>query len=789
MSILTTTAMPRKSVFINYLAFLYSIIILALPFSLHAEKQRQQLDVLAIHSYHQDYPWTESQYGTYKDRLVELLPAYSVNFSTEYLNTKRISPSEEYKTSFFKYIREKYNNNEPDLIYVTDDNALKFVISNTRQSAWKTPVVFSGINNTDFNPEGHGRLVAGVFEVKDVHSSIHLANLIGENNSKIIFIGDGGTTDGAIKNLISNGVYENNNLDIVHVSDTSLDTLIEEINTIGDGIIILTTVGRVRDSNGDLLELKSIIEAITNTGKKVLVMEDSYLFPGVLGGYVTSSHVQGKTAAQISERIVRGKPPRNPGKHASELILSLPDAKRLGIDINKGILSKARLINLPISLTDRYPALLKWLLWFVAILILILFVFIFNSRHKSRLLKEQYTDPVTCLPNRVKLLSDIKKSAAPCLSIIDINNFKSINNLYGLGVGDHLLKLLGEKLRRNVDRKYLLYRIGGNQFAILNKDHNVFSEYCFDIKTLLNNIQNDRYQVDELDISLTLTAGIIDSNEREFLIPQAEQALQQAKDNNKDYIVLEKHEQDTDRYKKNILWAQKLNKALIDSRIVPYYQPIVCNKTKQIYKYEALARLVDDGKIVPPAVFMEAAKTTRQYSTLTKMMIEKTFKAVADVPVSISVNFSVDDIKNEDTIAFFKEKLDEYHVADKVIVELTESEGIENYTEVAEFISDIKKLGCRVAIDDFGTGYSNFTHLIHLNVDYLKIDGSIIQNILLDKNAEIVARTLVQFARQLEIETIAEFVDSEEILNKVTELDIDYSQGYFLGKPNEILMH
>ncbi|MCK5662706.1 MAG: EAL domain-containing protein, partial [Thiotrichaceae bacterium] len=110
-----------------------------------------------------------------------------------------------------------------------------------------------------------------------------------------------------------------------------------------------------------------------------------------------------------------------------------------------------------------------------------------------------------------------------------------------------------------------------------------------------------------------------------------------------------------------------------------------------------------------------------------------------------------------------------------------------NYHQVADFIKQIKKMGCRVAIDDFGTGYSNFTHLIHLNVDYLKIDGSIIQNMIEDRNAEIVAKTIVDFASQLGIETIAEFVDSQIILDKVTELGIDYSQGSFLGKPERKL--
>jgi len=152
-------------------------------------------------------------------------------------------------------------------------------------------------------------------------------------------------------------------------------------------------------------------------------------------------------------------------------------------------------------------------------------------------------------------------------------------------------------------------------------------------------------------------------------------------------------------------------------------------------------------------------------------------------PISISLNFTVEDIRNHETVRFFKDKLSEYNVADRVVVELIESEGIENYEEVSRFIAEIKALGCRVAIDDFGTGYSNFTHLMHLNADYLKIDGSIIKRINDDRNSELVTRTLVDFARRLGMETVAEYVHSQAVQDKVVALGVDYSQGFFLGKP------
>ena len=142
--------MHRIKLKINKLNLLLYIVSFMLIQPLYAADLRQPLDVLAIHSYHQDYPWTESQYNAYKTQLIKLLPEYSINFSTEYLDTKRITPSSTYRHFFFDYISKKYKKNNPDLIYVTDDNALSFILSGHQKSSWAIPVVFSGINNTGF---------------------------------------------------------------------------------------------------------------------------------------------------------------------------------------------------------------------------------------------------------------------------------------------------------------------------------------------------------------------------------------------------------------------------------------------------------------------------------------------------------------------------------------------------------------------------------------------------------------------------------------------------------------
>ncbi|MCK4875427.1 MAG: EAL domain-containing protein, partial [Sulfurimonas sp.] len=133
------------------------------------------------------------------------------------------------------------------------------------------------------------------------------------------------------------------------------------------------------------------------------------------------------------------------------------------------------------------------------------------------------------------------------------------------------------------------------------------------------------------------------------------------------------------------------------------------------------------------------------------------------------------------------QKIKKHNVANKIIFEILESEDIENYEEISLFIKEMKKLGCRIAIDDFGSGYSNFEHLLQLNIDYIKIDGTLIKNLDKDKNAQVVVQTIVDFAKRLDILTVAEFVHNEAVHIKVKNLKIDRTQGFFLAEPQDYI--
>ena len=154
-----------------------------------------------------------------------------------------------------------------------------------------------------------------------------------------------------------------------------------------------------------------------------------------------------------------------------------------------------------------------------------------------------------------------------------------------------------------------------------------------------------------------------------------------------------------------------------------------------------------------------------------------------DRPDEFSINLAYEDIADPDTMTFIKDKLVEYGLAKRAVFEILESEIIRNYERADGFVKEFQALGCKIAIDDFGSGYSNFEHLLRLKVDIIKIDGSLIRVLDSDPSAAILTEGIVNFARKLNMQTVAEFVHSDSVQRRVKDLGIDYSQGYFIGEP------
>ncbi|MEA2073263.1 MAG: EAL domain-containing protein [Campylobacterota bacterium] len=409
-------------------------------------------------------------------------------------------------------------------------------------------------------------------------------------------------------------------------------------------------------------------------------------------------------------------------------------------------------------------------------------------QHQDELTNMLYVDSLTNLQNRNALLKDLEDGPKLSATLINIDNFSHINNLYGENFGDRVLAEFSNLLYKRVkdDMNSKLYRLSGDEFIIVSTE--VDSEKVMqEAKRLLEQNNSNPIIVDEQQILLSLTIGI-SLEENAQLLTTANMAIIAARKEFKDIKVYTKELSLNDEYENNLKWIKEIKDAIEEDRITMFYQPIIDNAGHGVKKYETLIRLIDKkGHIVTPYYFLEIAKKAKLYKQLTKIVIKKSFEAFKDNDYEFSINITVDDILDNDINNYIVQTVEQYNISDRVIFEIVESESIENFDVIERFISMIKSYGCRISIDDFGTGYSNFEHLMRLQADFIKIDGSIIKEITKDKRSALITSVIVAFAKEMNIQTIGEFVETKEINDKLVTLGVDKSQGYYFDKPKATL--
>jgi diguanylate cyclase (GGDEF)-like protein len=396
------------------------------------------------------------------------------------------------------------------------------------------------------------------------------------------------------------------------------------------------------------------------------------------------------------------------------------------------------------------------------------------------------TDAITDLPNRIMLIDRLPQSEDVTLAIINLDRFNDINEIYGVNAGDILLAVYAKWLMTKIDEKIFLCKLSSDEYAILFDKHISFQECKTFIDELIISTAKEKFLINEIEVSLSITVGIATGIER--IIEHATAALKRAKVSRQPCEVYVK-QSSTLEYENNIIRYKTIKEAIEQSRVIPVFQPIVDNKTGKIMKYEALIRIVNEDKtLMSPFLFLEFAKKTRLYGQLTKIMIQKSFEKLKTSPVPISINLSTEDLLNIELADYIENLILTDQIGSKVIFEILESEGIDNYSQVHSFIERFQALGCRFAIDDFGAGYSNFDHLLKLNIDILKIDASLIKNLPYDKNAQLFVQHINDFTHKIGLETVAEFVSDEAIFEIVKEIGIDFSQGYYFYEPSAELV-
>jgi len=401
-----------------------------------------------------------------------------------------------------------------------------------------------------------------------------------------------------------------------------------------------------------------------------------------------------------------------------------------------------------------------------------------------------YIDQLTNLYNHISLQDNIHKKSEKQLILIDINEFSDINDMYGSDSGNKVLKKVADIVSKTANANNMTsYRIASDVFVLMMESKFINTEK---IEKLLIEL---REKITSLDFVIesyndTFHINVTQSvaHGQDDVLEHAYMALRYAKKNHLDYIAFSDAVDSSVQTARTFVLKKNIFHALYNDGIIPHFQPIT-NSYKKIVKYEALVRMkcMESDRLISPLEFLPVAIKYGSYPKITKIMIETSLSFFENRDEQVSINLLPSDIQNKDIIQLITQKIKAYPKPERIIFEIVEQDGIEDYSYMNKFIDKIHSMGAKIAIDDFGTGYSNFKHILELNPDYIKIDGSLVKNILNDEKSKILVKSIVDFSHALNIKVIAEYVEDEKIFKLLKTLNVDEFQGYYFGKPKEMI--
>jgi len=442
--------------------------------------------------------------------------------------------------------------------------------------------------------------------------------------------------------------------------------------------------------------------------------------------------------------------------------------------------------NIYLSVVDTLSPIeqLSFYISIFMVIMLVLSYILFFMYFKTR--KRGFIDPLTKAYNRQYLNTFLETNSLKNyhLMMLDLDHFKRINDNFGHDVGDVVLRTTVQEIYSNIRTEDILIRFGGEEFILL-----IYKKDIETSLTLANRIRQALKKrtiyVDKNEVTMSISIGInpypSHAKNIEEAIKIADEQLYLAKSMGRDRVEVSDKKQS--QVSKRISDVQN---AIDDGRIRCAYQPIYNNKNLDLIKYEILIRMEDkNGSIVAPMEFLPYVKHTQVYINLTKIVLDNAIKVLEENRFNISVNIDLQDILNDDIVSLLKERFENKpELAKRLTLEILEHEGISDFKLIKSRLQVLKDLGFLIAIDDFGSGYANFRYLVDLDIDILKIDGSIIKNIDKDKSIHSIVHAIVSFSKSLGIKTVAEQVETKEELDTIIELGIDHTQGYYLAKPS-----
>ncbi|HEX3397036.1 MAG TPA: EAL domain-containing protein, partial [Steroidobacteraceae bacterium] len=440
-------------------------------------------------------------------------------------------------------------------------------------------------------------------------------------------------------------------------------------------------------------------------------------------------------------------------------------------------------------------------------------VLVFHDVSEARELNRRLSyhashDVLTGLVNRREFESRMERAlksakareTSYALCVLDLDQFKIVNDTCGHSAGDALLGQVGALLKSKVRWRDTLARLGGDEFGILLESCSL-DEAMRTAEALREAVRNFKFTWEERTFRLGASIGVVpisaDNADVAAVLSAADSACQAAKEAGRNRVhSFEENDIDLMRRRREMQWAARINNALEEGRFELFRQTIMpLQKAEAGAHYELLLRMRDEaGKIVGPDNFMTAAERYGITPSIDRWVIENAFRwlvSEADEREKLtmcSINLSGQSLGDDKFLPYV---IDQFHRsgldATKICFEITETAAIASFSQANRFIQALKELGCKFALDDFGTGLSSFGYLKHFPVDYLKIDGSFVKEILHDPIDREMVRSINEIGHLTGKQTIAEFAENQEIINMLQSLGVDYAQGYGVSQPQRVL--
>ncbi|MBC8122570.1 MAG: EAL domain-containing protein [Gemmatimonadaceae bacterium] len=391
------------------------------------------------------------------------------------------------------------------------------------------------------------------------------------------------------------------------------------------------------------------------------------------------------------------------------------------------------------------------------------------------------------------------------LCFLDIDQFRIVNDICGHRAGDELLRQITALLIAHLQASDTLARLGGDEFGLLLFECSPESARQF-IEHLLERMSRFRFSWEGNNFTIGASVGVVAIDRAHMLdnlLSAANVACAQAKNTGRNRVCIwQPDDEQLQQQRGYMQWVTRIHRALEDNTFCLYTQKIVPTTGPQTGEhYEVLIRLRDEqGKIIAPMAFIPAAERYNLMGQIDRWVIETLFAGQAEhyrrnweqvreggPECLYCVNLSGASINDERFVHFVTGQFEQHRVPPQLICfEITETQAIANLSRASELIHALKDLGCHFALDDFGSGTSSFDYLKNLPVDYLKIDGAFIKNIVEDPVDRTIVASITNVAKLMGVRTIAEFVENQAILDLVCELGIDYAQGYGIARPEPI---